>query len=51
MIKLRSIGHSWGIIIPKNILEMMGINPTMDDIDVDLENKVLKIKKAEKQDR
>ena len=48
MIKLRTIGHSWGIIIPKNILAMMGINPVKDDIEVDLENKVLKIKKAGK---
>lgn len=46
MIKLRQIGHSWGVIIPKNILEMMGINPTKDNIDVDLDNKVLKIKKS-----
>ena len=46
--KLTQIGTSWGIIISKPVLEIMDINPTLDEIDVDLENKVLKIKKAEK---
>ena len=46
--KLVQIGTSWGLIIPKPILEMMGINPVLDNIDVDMENKVLKIKKADK---
>lgn len=46
MKKLRPIGNSWGIIIPKTILEIMGINPVLDNIDVDLDNKVLKIKKS-----
>ena len=45
MKKLIQIGNSWGIIIPKNILEIMGINPVTDQIDIDMENKVLKIKK------
>ena len=49
MKKLKQIGNSWGVIIPKPILEIMGINPTLDNIDFDLENKVLKIKKSEKQ--
>ena len=46
MKKLHQIGNSWGIIIPKNILEMMGINPVLDKVDFDLNNKVLMIKKA-----
>ena len=51
MKKLRAIGNSWGIIIPKNILEMMKINPVLDEIEVELDNKVFKIKKAEKQEK
>lgn len=47
--KLTQIGSSWGIIIPKAILEVMGINPVIDKIDVDMENKVLKIKKAKEE--
>lgn len=50
MKKLVQIGHSWGIIIPKNILEIMRINPVLDEIDFDLDNKVLKIKKTDKKD-
>lgn len=48
--KLTQIGTSWGVIIPKAILEMMDINPVIDNIDFDLENKVLKIKKAKKRE-
>lgn len=48
--KLTQIGTSWGVIIPRNILEMMGINPVKDYIEVELDNKTYKIKKAEKQD-
>ena len=48
MKKLVQVGNSWGLIIPKPILEMMGINPVLDNVDVDMENKVLKIKKADK---
>ena len=44
--KLTQIGTSWGVIIPKAILEMMDINPVLDTIDFDLENKVLKISKV-----
>ena len=44
--KLTQIGTSWGVIIPKPILEMMEINPVLDEIDFDLDNKVLKIKKT-----
>ena len=50
MKKLRQIGNSWGIIIPKNILEMMNINPVLDYIEVELDNKTYKIKKAEKEE-
>lgn len=50
MKKLKQIGNSWGIIIPKSILELMGINPVKDYIEIELDNKTYKIKKAEKQD-
>ena len=44
--KLTQIGTSWGIIIPRSILEIMGINPILDKVDIDIDNKVLKIKKS-----
>lgn len=31
--RLTQIGTSWGVIIPKTILEMLNINPTKDDIE------------------
>lgn len=46
MKKLHQIGNSWGVIIPKTILEIMGINPVLDKVDFDIQNKVLMIKKS-----
>lgn len=47
---LRNIGNSYGVIIPKIYLEEMGINPVLDDVYLDVQNGVLTIKKAEKDD-
>lgn len=45
---LRPIGGSYGLIIPKIYLEEMGINPVLDDVEIEVENKILKVKKANK---
>jgi len=45
---LTAIGNSYGIIIPKIILEQMGINPVLDDVELEIRDKVLHVKKAEK---
>jgi len=42
---LVQIGNSWGVIIPKPILEMMKINPTIDKIEIEIEKGILKIQK------
>jgi len=43
--KLTAIGSSWGVIIPKAIIEALGINPVLDKIGIELEPDGLKIKK------
>lgn len=43
--KLRQHGTSWGIIIPKPILELLNINPVLDEVELVVENNELKIKK------
>ncbi len=43
--KLRSLGTSWGIIIPKAILELLKINPVLDEVELIVENDELKIRK------
>lgn len=43
--KLRSLGTSWGIIIPKAILELLNINPVLDEVELVVENDELKIRK------
>ena len=46
---LRPIGGSYGIIIPKLYLEEMGINPVLHDVDIEVKDKVLMVKKLEKE--
>ncbi len=43
--KLRQLGTSWGIILPKPILELLNINPVLDEVELVVENNELKIKK------
>ena len=43
--KLRQHGTSWGISIPKPILELLNINPVLDEVELVVENNELKIKK------
>ncbi len=46
--KLRNIGNSWGVIIPKAILDGLRINPVMDKVEIYLENNEVRIRKVEK---
>ena len=45
---LRPIGGSYGIIIPKIYLEEMGINPILHDVDIEVQDKKLIVKKLDK---
>lgn len=36
--KLRQLGTSWGIILPKPILELLNINPVLDEVELVVEN-------------
>ena len=44
---LSKSGNGWAVFLPKVIIELLDINPEVDKIDLEVENKVLKIKKAE----
>ena len=46
--KFRNIGNSWGVIIPKAIIEGLGINPILDKIEIYLENNEIRIRKIQK---
>ena len=45
--KLSRSGNGWSVFLPKVIIELLEINPESDQIEMEVENKVLKIKKAE----
>ncbi len=46
--KFRNIGNSWGIIIPKAIIEGLSINPVLDKVEIYLENNEIRIRKIKK---
>ena len=41
-------GNAWALLIQKVILELLDINPETDEVELEVENKVLKVKKADK---
>ena len=43
--KIIQIGSSWGVVIPKSILEGLGINPVVDKVSLYIENNEIRIKK------
>ena len=47
---LNMIGNSFGLIIPRIYLEEMGINPVLHDVEIEVKDKVLHVKKAEKEE-
>ena len=40
-------GNGWAIFIPKTILKLIDIIPEKDKIELEVENKVLKVKKPQ----
>jgi len=46
--KLCQSGNAWVLLIQKAILQLLDINPEVDEVELEVENKVLKVKKAEK---
>lgn len=46
--KLYQSGNAWVLLIQKAILQLLDINTEVDEVELEVENKVLKVKKAEK---
>ena len=46
--KLIKSGNAWVLVIQKAILELIDINPEIDEVELEVENKMLKVKKAQK---
>ncbi|MCQ2754421.1 MAG: hypothetical protein MJ231_05155 [bacterium] len=45
--KLYKSGNAWVLLMQKPILELLDINPEEDELELEVEGKVLKVKKAE----
>ena len=41
--KFREIGNSWGVIIPKAIIEGLNINPVLDEVELYLQDNEIRI--------
>ena len=48
--KITSIGNSWGVIIPKAILDGLNINPVRDEVTIEIEPDGIKIKKQKRRE-
>ena len=44
--KLIKNGSGWAVFMPKTILELLDLNPEIDQIELEVENKTLKISKV-----
>lgn len=43
---LTKVGNSWALLLNKTLIELLDINPETDQIEMEVENKVLKITKS-----
>ncbi len=48
--KMYRSGNAWALLIQKAILELLDIDPEIDELELTVENKVLMVKKAKKDD-
>ena len=46
--RMIQVGGSWGVVIPKAIIDGLRINPVMDKVEIYLENNEVRIRKIEK---
>ena len=47
--KLSRSGNGWSVFLPKVIIELLNINPEIDNIEMKIENETLCIKKAKEE--
>lgn len=47
--KLSGIGNGWALFLTKTLLELMNIDPETDEVELEMDGKTLKVKKAEKE--
>ena len=46
--KFNKSGNAWVLLLQKAVLELLDIDSENDEVELDIENKVLKVKKSEK---
>lgn len=46
--KFTKIGNSWAMLFTKTMLEMLEVNPETEQVEIEFEKNILKMKKTEK---
>ena len=46
--KMYKSGNAWALLIPKAVLQLLEINPEHNELYLEIDNKTLKVKKADK---
>ncbi len=46
--KLYKSGNAWALLIQKAFLQLLDINPEVDEVEIDIKDKVLQVRKASK---
>lgn len=44
--KLLKVGNGWAVFLPKVLIELLDIDPETDQIEMEVQNKVLTIQKS-----
>ena len=49
--KLSRSGSGWALFMPKTLLELINVNPESDQLEVKVENDIIKITKAKNENK
>lgn len=49
--KFTKIGNSWAMLFTKTMIEMLDVNPATDQIEIEFDKKILKMKKEKKDEK
>jgi len=44
-------GTGWALFMPKTLIELIDLDPETDQVEIEVENKIIKVTKAGKDDR
>ena len=49
--KFTKTGNSWAMLIPKTIFQLLKVDPETDEVELEFEDDVLKVKKCKEENK